>query len=119
MTKQEKIVIWFLVGLLVLGLVVKFYKARAANVNLKVEKISAGPGKIDVEKIAKEKGLIKINTAVAADFARLPGIGQALAQRIVDYRDKNGVFFVKEDLKKVRGIGEKKYEAIKDYITVE
>ena len=119
MTKQEKLVIYFLTGLLVLGLAVKFYKSRAARVSLKIERSNLNSGNVDIDKIIKEKGVVKINTAGKDDFARLPGIGQGLEQRIVDYRDRNGNFFIKEDLKKVSGIGEKKYEAIKDHITVE
>lgn len=49
----------------------------------------------------------------------LPGIGPALAQRIVDYRSVNGAFERVEDLKRVQGIGEQTYEALKDLITVE
>lgn len=105
--------------MLVLGLAVKFYKSRAARVNLKVERVNLNPDNIDIDKIIKDKGFVKINTAGKEDFARLPGIGPGLAQRIVDYRDKNGNFFVKQDLKKVSGIGQKKYDAMKDYITVE
>jgi len=110
MTKQEKLVILFLIGLLVLGLAVKFYKAHSGVPVLKVEKI-------DIDKIEKETRSIRINTATAGDFARLPGIGPALAGRIVDYRAKFGAFSAKQDIKNVSGIGEKKYEAIKDLLT--
>ncbi|MCK4388321.1 MAG: helix-hairpin-helix domain-containing protein, partial [Dehalococcoidia bacterium] len=48
----------------------------------------------------------------------LPGIGEVLAQRIVDYRSENGPFKRIEDLLKVSGIGEATFEKIKDYITV-
>jgi competence protein ComEA len=48
----------------------------------------------------------------------LPGIGPALAQRIIDYRTQNGDFKTIEDLKKVRGIGEALFDQIKDLITV-
>jgi len=48
----------------------------------------------------------------------LPGIGEVLAQRIADYRSKNGPFKRIEDLLKVSGIGPATLEKIKDYITV-
>ena len=48
----------------------------------------------------------------------LPGIGEVLTQRIVDYRSENGPFKRIEDLLKVSGIGEATFENIKDYITV-
>ena len=114
MTKQEKLVIYFLIAMLVLGFAVKFYKAKANRINLKVEKVD-----IDILKISKEKNMVNINTAAARDLARLPGIGPGLAQRIVDYRDKNGNFISADDLKEVSGIGERRYQEIKDYIVVE
>lgn len=64
-------------------------------------------------------GKVNINKAPASELAdRLNGIGPALSQRIVDYRESNGAFQKIEDIKNVSGIGEKKFEAIKDHITV-
>lgn len=62
--------------------------------------------------------IININFAGKNELELLPGIGPELAQRIIDYRKNIGAFKKKEDLKNVTGIGEKKYEAIKDLITV-
>ena len=64
-------------------------------------------------------GRLNINTASAEDFALLPGIGEALAQRIVDYRTANGPFTEVSELCNVSGIGDKRLEAILEYITVE
>jgi len=61
---------------------------------------------------------INLNTASAAELQNLPRIGPKVAQRIVDYRTQNGPFKKVEDLMKVRGIGEKVLEQIKDRITV-
>jgi competence protein ComEA len=63
-------------------------------------------------------GLININTASQAELETLPGIGPALAQRIIQYREKNGNFLTIEDIKNVSGIGEKRFEQLKDQITV-
>lgn len=64
-------------------------------------------------------GLVNINTATVQELdERLPGIGPALAQRIVDYRNNNGAFAAIEDINNVSGIGDKKFAAIKDLITV-
>jgi competence protein ComEA len=63
-------------------------------------------------------GKININTASVTELDTLPGIGPALAQRIIDYRTQNGDFKTIEDLKKVRGIGEALFDQIKDLITV-
>lgn len=61
---------------------------------------------------------ININTADAAALEKLPRIGPALSQRIIDYRDKNGPFKDIKDIKKVSGIGDKMFENLKDKITV-
>lgn len=61
---------------------------------------------------------ININTATQAELDRLPGIGPALAQRIIQYRETHGPFAAPEDLKLVPGIGDKKFDALKDLITV-
>lgn len=62
--------------------------------------------------------LININTAGIPELESLPGIGTTLANRIVEYRKNNGTFRKVEDIKNVSGIGEKKFEAIKELITV-
>lgn len=63
-------------------------------------------------------GKVNINTATASQLEELPGIGPSLAQRIVDYRDKHGPFRTPRDLMKVQGIGEKKFAALEEYVTV-
>jgi competence protein ComEA len=60
---------------------------------------------------------IDLNKATAEELTALDRIGEAIAQRIVDYRDQNGPFETIEDLKKVKGIGEKIFEMNKDRIT--
>ena len=64
------------------------------------------------------KGRININTASAAELESLPRVGPKVAQRIVDFRTKNGGFKKVEEIMKVQGIGEKVFEQIKDLITV-
>ena len=63
-------------------------------------------------------GLLDINLASIEDLTTLPGIGPALAQRIVDYREQNGRFSSVEELRNISGIGEKRLSAILEYITV-
>lgn len=63
-------------------------------------------------------GKVNINTASAAMLQTLPGIGEVLSQRIIDYRTENGPFSDLAGLLMVDGIGEKKLEAIFDYATV-
>ncbi len=66
----------------------------------------------------QQGGLINLNTATASDLDSLPGIGPALAQRILDFRERNGGFRTVEDLLEVPGIGTKKFEELRDLVTV-
>lgn len=63
-------------------------------------------------------GLININTADESALTTLPGIGQARARSIIDYRQQNGPFEKPEDLMKVSGIGQAGFDKLKTYITV-
>lgn len=62
--------------------------------------------------------IININTAMQSELENLPGIGESTAKKIINYRNENGKFKTKEDIKKVKGIGDAKYEKIKDLITI-
>ena len=64
------------------------------------------------------KGRININTATVDQLTLLPDIGPKIAQRIIDYREKNGSFSSVEELLLVEGIGKKRLEELRDYITV-
>lgn len=62
---------------------------------------------------------ININTANISQLESISGIGESTANKIIEYREKNGKFKTIEDIKNVSGIGELKYENIKDDICVE
>ena len=61
---------------------------------------------------------LDINRAAAEEFETLPGIGPELARRIVAYREKHGPFRRVEDLMAVKGMGRKKWRAIRSYIQI-
>ena len=61
---------------------------------------------------------VNINTATQEELDTLPGIGPSIAAKIIDYREQNGKFNSIEEIKEVSGIGEAKYEKIKDSITI-
>lgn len=64
------------------------------------------------------QSLVNINTATVEELTTLKGVGEATAEKIIADREQKGAFKSKEDLKRVSGIGDKKYESLKDYITV-
>jgi len=61
---------------------------------------------------------VNINTATAEELTVLKYVGEALSQRIVEYREEQGAFESPEDIVKVPGVGQRVYEANKDIITV-
>lgn len=63
-------------------------------------------------------GKISINKATYEELITLPGIGPKTAERIIEYRDTYGPFWTLEDIKNVKGIGDKKYARLKEYITI-
>lgn len=69
-------------------------------------------------KFAQNNSLININTADKDELTKLRGVGPVIADRILEYRQNNGAFETIEDIKKVKGIGPKTFEKMKDSITV-
>jgi len=67
---------------------------------------------------ASAGGPVNLNTATAAELQTLPGIGEVLAQRIIDFRAAHGGFRAVGDLRQVEGIGDAKYQSLKDRVAV-
>lgn len=77
----------------------------------------AGEGVLGENK--QESTTININNATQTELETLPGIGPSTALKIIKYRKEKGTFKQIEDIKQVEGIGEAKFESIKDYICVD
>ncbi len=65
------------------------------------------------------EGVVNINTADAAALSLLPGVGPSTAGRIMEFRTENGKFESAADLMLVRGIGERSFERMRSYVTIE
>jgi len=61
---------------------------------------------------------ININKATQTELETIPGIGPSTALKIINYRNENGKFLKKEDIKNVSGIGDAKFESMKDFISI-
>jgi comEA protein len=140
-TVQERFTILFLIFLFVLGTSLYLYKlnhplcAPAYLIEDFEEKIKERehpsmvinynlplPDKENTPAFRKKPLTLKsvnINEAHESELMDLPGIGPVYARRIIEYREKNGPFKSSEELKKVRGIGEKTFLKIKGYLSVE
>lgn len=104
-TKDERRVLLFLVAALFVGTAVLYHK--------RLNPSSRG----DLNLPCFEK--ININEASPAQLTSLKNIGPVLAERIVAYRKKHGPFKKPEEIKNVKGIGDKTYERIKEKIVLE
>ncbi len=83
-----------------------------------VDAVMSAGGTGNQERGTDASGRVNINLADEKTLDSLPGIGPAMAKRIIDYRNTEGMFQSPEDLKKIKGIGDAKFEKLKDRITV-
>lgn len=79
---------------------------------------AAAPAKAAAAAKATSASPVNLNTATQAQLETLPGIGAKAAQRILEYRQKNGSFKKIEDLMNVKGIGEKAFLKLKPLLTL-
>ena len=73
----------------------------------------------ETRKEATKEGKVNINTATVEELKTLKGVGEKKAEAIIEYRKKNGSFKTKEDLMKVRGIGKKLFESFQERIVTQ
>lgn len=84
------------------------------EVSTKTEKVAGA----STSKDSQVSGLININSASASELDTLEGIGPAYAQRIIEYREGSGGFKSIEEIKNIKGIGDKTFEKIRSNITI-
>ena len=100
------------------------FNARRDSIKKVLDQQGASDSSVAITETYEEEiathanAIININSASLNELTTLPRIGPVIAQRIIDFRNKNGGFASKEDIKKVRGIGKKTYENLKDLISV-
>ena len=75
-------------------------------------------GTVPLLSAAEKSDPIDLNRATVRELIQLPGVGEVIAKRIVDFREEHGPFKRVEDLMKVKGIGEKSLEKIRPYIRI-
>lgn len=110
---------WAAIALTVVFLIAAAAVTLAGSRSTGVAETALSPASgISAQTAETESEKININTAAAAELEALPGIGPALAARIVDYRAAHGPFQMPEELMNVSGIGEKTYAGLAEQITV-
>jgi len=119
-TKPEKIILIFLAVSLFAGSAVLHLRHIRARHDITIVKngLSARSSLGEVQKELDESRKVDINNADLDKLVNIPGIGNTLASGIIEYRDANGPFLLETDLLKVKGIGEKKFEKMREYIKV-
>ena len=113
-TKTEWILLG-LTGVFLCGLLMLFARDRA---QIREEGIVTGTP-VAQEEILPDLSALDLNAATAEELTQLPGIGEELARRIVEFRESSGPFESVEQLMEVSGIGEGKLAALEGWITVE
>lgn len=96
-------------------------KIYVPNKNEKIEEdeyITGNSGNTEKSNNSKEGEKVNINEAMQTELEGLPGIGPSLASRIIEYRETNGKFKKIEDLQNVKGIGDAKFNDIKDKVSI-
>ncbi len=87
-----------------------------ANINSASQKLVE---QTSISQSESHKPCVNLNTATAEELKELPGIGEVMARRVIDYRERHGLFRRPEEIIIIEGFSEKKYRAIATLICVE
>lgn len=116
LSRQERIVLTALLAFGLIGVGVKFFSKTRPDLVFSQKHPTLGK---DAGKIIRQSQTVNINKADIQTFEQIPGIGPSLAKQIVEYRRENGCFSQIEDLMNIKGIGKKKFDTMKQYLSVE
>ncbi len=120
LTRREQIVVALLVASLVIGGGISLWDhfSPEATENFQVVRVAKPPETTSEEAVPPEPARkVNLNTAATKDLERLPRIGPKMAQKIVQWREKNGPFRTLNDLAKIPGIGKKTISEFEDKVT--
>jgi competence ComEA-like helix-hairpin-helix protein len=109
LTLQERRVLIFLIFLVVIGLGIDYLRKTDSSLKIHLE---------DFINIGEEENKFDLNQIDKETLIRLPGIGEKIAKRIIEYRQKYGSFKDLQELRKVKGIRTSTYEKLKDFLYV-
>jgi len=116
LTKDERNVILLIGAIISLGIIIRIILPTSAVIESEGKfSVKTAPQKEQKKSIEFP---ININTASMDELIALPGIGKVYAKRIIQFREKNGGFKTKKEIIKIKGIGEKRFEKLKDLIIV-
>ena len=126
-TRNEQKVILFLTAGLFFGTAIKGLREKVQafpeGPDIPALTRPVGPNPLAAQPESDERfvseATVPLNAADSEELERLPGIGPVMAKRILDYRQKKGIFRSIEELKNVRGIGPKTLEKIRPYLRLE
>ena len=99
---------------MILALVITSWPKETKTVDSFVSKNLPAPEVTEIP--LQTSGTVQVNTADLEDLQELPGIGETMAQAILDEREAHGSFYYPEDLLAVRGVGEKKLSGLMDWL---
>ncbi len=125
LTGTERKVILFLSGAFVVGAGIRLFQETFPSVpefdySASDSTFAVLSGKSSEETVAEDDTAVavNINTASKEELMSLPGVGAVMAERILSYRSKVGAFKSCEELRKVKGIGKRKFEQLQPLITI-